>query len=164
LSVTEWSLKDDVKLSEFSVLWERIASYKIDLSASNTTNLSFYMKDGSSRTYAFQDKKTEEEAISQESIVGVLRSFINQYNAEQPPERQIVLKPGFLVTPFGTFLLWGVVLLAVCATIVCCYTRSKKSLGLLVMSISMLMGVWGKKSNDQAFYKKLSCMDGTRYC
>lgn len=156
LSITEGSSKTNAKRTEFVAKWDQIVAYKFYFSQSSKTFFTVYLRNGGRKTYCFQDKPTEEEAMSETSVFGFLRTYIQHYNARRPAPAQIVLRPAFFATQMGTALLWGVTLLAV-ADLVLRYRRdSHAPWGLLVMSIAILLGLWGNKFTSQALYKKLS--------
>jgi hypothetical protein len=94
--------------------------------------------------------------VSEHSVFGVLRAYIKQYNAGRPVAAQIVLKPAFFATRLGTMLLASVTLLAVSDLVLRYRTHSQAPWGLLVMSLFILMGLWGNKFTSQALYKKLN--------
>lgn len=135
--------------------WKSIAGYKVYTSASETTYLTLYMGHGRRKNYSFVGQDGTDE-LKIDGIIGTFCAFVKEQNRERLPQEQIELRPGFLLTPVGSLMLYGVMLLAICDAILLYRTQAKTSLGFLVAGACMIIGLWGKRRSDRIVYEELN--------
>lgn len=158
--IQEYSMQNDVFINNISIKWKDIKSYKIYFSESNKTYLTVYLKNNKNKSFSFIDEKNEDEAIREKSVFSILFSFINQYNSNKENDEKIALQPGFLTTKAGTLILYTIVFFVIIAIILHITLQTKTSIAALIMGISSLLGLIGKRASDKRFYKKVRKMEG----
>ncbi len=153
--IKEYTIKNDVLVKELTIAWAEIQSYKCSFSSSNVIYLVIYLKDGSSRSFSFKDEKSQEQAINEKSVFSIFNYYVRQYNSDKQPEDKITLRPGFLTTKSGTFVLYSLTILAVVGIIIH-FVLAPKTFMLSFMSFFVIMGLLVKRKTDKTLYNKIS--------
>ena len=154
--VTEFPLKKDTIITKSIFNWADIKSYKVDFTKLNYTNLTIYLKDGSNKTFGFKDKNTFEEALKEEGVFNIFYSYVKQYNADKEINKKITLTPVFFTTRSGSFILFSVVGLAIFAVCFHIYKAPKSSPFTLLMGVSIILGLLGKRKQDKDNYNRIN--------
>lgn len=156
INIMKFNSHEILKVLKYN--WDEIKAYKFYFTPSKLTYLDIYLKDGSWKEFGFKDNKTEEESINSESIFSVFRSFANQYNLNKELYDRIALKPGFLTTNTGLFVLIFIGFIAAVASILVLF-KSPKSFPFLLMGIFIFIPLLVKRTQDKKFYEKMSKLD-----
>jgi len=156
--VKEYNLDTDVLINELNFFWADIQSFKCSFSSSNTIYLVIYLKGGSSKSFSFKDEKDQEEALNEKSVFSIFYYYVRQYNSDKKQEEEITLKPGFLTTKPGAFVLYSLVILAVIG-IVIHFVLAPKTFMLSFMSFFIIMGLLVKRKTDKDLYNKINKLE-----
>lgn len=141
----------------FAYKWDNIQSYKFQFPRENFTSLVVYSKSGKRKQFLFLDNKTGKEEIEQNSIFGIFRKYVKNYNKCEH-NNKIMLMPGFFATRLGAIVLWIITLMAVVAMIDHIF-KPAKSIGFLIVGICALFPLWVKRNQDKKFYERMSKLD-----
>lgn len=156
--IKEYTVKNDVLVKELTIAWTEIQSYKCSFSSSNVIYLVIYLRDGSTNNLSFKEEKTQEQIINDKSVFSIFYYYVRQYNSDKKPEDAIALKPGFLTTKVGAFVLYSVAALAVVA-IVIHFVLAPKTFGLSFMSFFIIIGLLVKRKTDKDLYNKINQLE-----
>ena len=156
--IKEYTVKNDVLVKELTIAWTEIQSYKCSFSSSNVIYLVIYLRDGSTKSFSFKDEKNQEQAINEKSVFSIFNYYVGQYNLNKQSESEITLKPGFLTTKSGAFVLYGLAILAVVG-IVIHFALAPKTFMLSFMSFFIIMGLLVKRKTDKTLYNKISQLE-----
>ena len=110
------TVKDEKPAGALSFRWSAIKGYKFYFTPTGLTYLDLYFRKQRFREFAFKDggqSGSEKEG----SIFTLFRNRIKNYNASVADTEQIQLRPGFLTTAGGNWILLGLGILILLATI-----------------------------------------------
>lgn len=155
--IQQYSIKNGSLIKEATIPWAEMKSFKCSFS-SEVTYLTIGLRDGSTNNFSFKEEKTQEQMINDKSVFSIFYYYVRQYNSDKQPEDTIILKPGFLTTTAGAFVLYSITTLAV-AAIVIHFVLAPKTFGLSFMSFFMIMGLLVKRKTDKDLYKKINQLE-----
>jgi len=155
--IQEYDIKNGGLIKQATIPWAEMEYFKCSFS-SEVTYLTIGLRDGSTNNLSFKEEKTQEQIINEKSVFSVFYYYVRQYNSDKEPGDKIALKPGFLTTKSGAFVLFGVAILAVVA-IVIHFVLAPKTFGLSFMSFFIIIGLLVKRKTDKDLYNKINQLE-----
>nr|WP_199083284.1 hypothetical protein [Pedobacter sp. ASV19] len=155
--IQEYGVKSGSLIKELTIPWAEMESYKCSFS-SGVTYLTIGLRDGSTNNLSFKEEKTQEQIINEKSVFSIFYYYVKQYNSDKQQEDIIILKPGFLTTSAGAFVLYSVATLAVVA-IVIHLVLAPKTFGLSFMGFFIIIGLLVKRKTDKDLYYKINQLE-----
>jgi hypothetical protein len=156
--MTEYTIESNLLVKELIITWAEILSYKCSFSASDTFYLVIFLRDGSTKRLSFKEEKNQEQALSERSVFSIFHYYVKQYNRNKQLKGEITLKPSFLTTKPGAFVLYGITLLAI-AGILIHFALAPNTFGLSFMSFFIVIGLFAKRKTDLTLNKKIGLLD-----
>jgi len=157
-SISEYTLDGNLLVNDKSINWADMKGYKCYISASNVTYMVIYLQNGSKKSFSFKDEKDQDQAINEKSIFSIVHYFVKQYNSDKEPNAKICIKPPFLVTKSGVFLLYALFALTLLAITLHFIMQPKTSI-FSFMGLFIVLGLMVKRKKDKEFYGKISQLE-----
>lgn len=158
-SVTKYHLKKETLEGQLNFKWSEIQSYKFYFSPAKNTILTFYLKNGKSKTWGFKDNKTSKEAIGGDSLFSVFHSYIKNYNVGKSNDEKITLNQGFLNSKTGSVILYSEIVIIISGFIFHLIMHPQSSFLTLFMGFSLLLQQFLKRKQEKSLYDKISKLD-----
>jgi len=152
--IQEYAIKSGSLIKEVAITWAEIESFKCSFS-SEVTYITIRLRNGSTNNLSFKEEKTQEQMINEKSVFSIFYYYVRQYNSDKPQEDAITLKPGFLTTKPGAFVLYSLVILAIVG-IVIHFVLAPKTFMLSFMSFFIIIGLLVKRKTDKDLYNKIN--------
>lgn len=140
-----------------SYRWSEIKAYKFYFTPSKLTYLDIYLRDGKCSEFGFKDNKTQGESIRADdlNIFNVFRSFIKKYNSNKMDDEKIILRPGFLTTRKGTFIMFLLGALILTGLLILIFANPSSS-PFLFIGIFIFIPLLVKRKSDKNLYDQMS--------
>ena len=155
--IQEYVIKSGSLIKEVTIPWAEMKFFKCSFS-SEVIYLTLGLRDGSTNNLSFKDERTQEQLINDKSVFSIFYYYVRQYNSDKQLEGTITLKPGFLTTKAGAFVLYSVAAFAIVA-IVIHFVLAPKTFGMSFMSFFIIMGLLVKRKTDKDFYNKINQLE-----
>ncbi|QEC71855.1 hypothetical protein FSB73_09445 [Arachidicoccus ginsenosidivorans] len=134
--------------------WEDINAFKIYFTQSGYTNLDLYFKGRYFvKEISFVDKK-EELAKNELSVFNLFLNYCYNYNATCDEEKKVKLRRGFLLTNWGKFALFSLLVLDLLFIILMLIYKPDK-FPFSLISISIIITLFLKRENDKVTYERM---------
>lgn len=156
--VKEFALKKEILVKELTLQWSNIKSYKFNFSATGTTYLVIYLRDGSSMKFSFKGEMNQLQSINERSIFSIFYYFIKQYNLDKEPGEEIYFEPAFLTTKAGEIVIYILIILAILAIVIHIILRPGTSM-FSFMSIFIILGLVAKRHADKKLFEKINKLE-----
>ena len=153
--IKEYALNEDANGKEIIIKWGNIQSYTFNFSATNVTYLAIYLFDGSINRFSFKDEKDQNHLEKELSIFSIFFYFIDQFNRANESAARIMMKPGFLITKTGKFIIYGLVMLDIVAITIHIILNPGTSM-FSFMGAFIILGLIVKRKTDKAFFNKIN--------
>jgi hypothetical protein len=153
--IKEYALNGDTNRKEITINWGNIKYYKFSFSATNVTYLTIYLLDGSIKRFSFKDEKDQNHSEKELSIFSIFFYFINQFNRANESVTKIMMKPGFLTTKTGEFVIYGLAILDIVAITIHIILNPGTSM-FSFMGAFIILGLIVKRKTDKAFFNKIN--------
>lgn len=115
--IQEYAIKRGSLLKEVTIPWAEMESFKCSFSSA-VTYLTICLHGGSTNNLSFKEEKTQEQIINEKSVFRIFYYYVRQYDSDKKSEGEIALKPGFLTTKSGAFVLYSLAILAIVGIVV----------------------------------------------
>jgi hypothetical protein len=156
ISIKVYQHNNDFNTNKLIFNWHEIKSYKIYFSPSKITILTFYFKNGSSKTFGFKDNKTFDEAMEGESVFYIFYSFVNRYNLNKDTNKKINLTRSFLSSKHGTIALAFEAVFIISAFFLHIIKQPNSSFLTLLLGFSIVIQQIVKRKSENKLYNKIT--------
>lgn len=157
--VQEYTINSVRLTKPINMSWGDIASFRCS-SSSDVTCISVKLHDGSSKKLSVKEQNVGGQIQDKKSVVNVFCHYVSRYNLNKEPVKKITLRPSFLTTASGTFLLYTFTALATLAVVIHLFLMPGTfMLSMMVFFIAINMMLI-RKSN-KTLYHKINQLDIT---
>jgi hypothetical protein len=155
-SVTLLPLNSDTIISYDVFPWQDMEAYRFYFDTKNNTCLTLYLKDKRKKTFIFNDKKTFEEAVKENSVFRNFHFFVKQLNQSGI---KILPRPSLLATSTGKIIISFEIGLIIIAFIVHLINHTISNSYYLILGIALVIPQTLNRVQNKSVYEKLIKLD-----
>jgi hypothetical protein len=158
LLIREYSLKNARLSKESKIPWTEIRAYKFYVSASGTTYLNIYLRNGPARHLSFKENKDQKAILYKKSAFSIFYYFVSDYNSREASQERIQIEPGFFTTRSGEYVLYSLIILSVIAVTLHLIFSPRTSMFSFV-GVFITLGLLAKRRSDKLLYNLIAGLE-----